>query len=140
MNRILFTICLMIFSSLALAAGSGYNTSLGGAANNVNEILLGVSSIIIAVIYIAGAAVLCSAAMKYRIHRQNPQQVHISTVITEIVLGIILLGLPTVTKMANEHLFSEDSPIQTQGAGSRAVSEPSRSRATQPTPVAPTRR
>ena len=85
-------------------------TSVGDAASNVNVILEAISGILEVVFYIAGAAVLVSAAMKFRIHRQNPQQVHISTPITELVLAIVLIALPFVSKLANEHLFQSDHP------------------------------
>ncbi len=123
MNRLIFLIICFVFSGSALAAGAGQATSLGQAANNVNDLLMSLSGIIEAVFYVAGAVVICSAGMKYRIHRQTPQQVPISTVFTELILGIILLCVPTVTKMTNEHLFTEGDPVQSQGAGSRALNQ-----------------
>lgn len=141
MNKLFFTTALLFVSGTALAAGAGYNTSLGQAAGNVNVILKNLSGIIEAVFYIAGAAVMVSAAMKFRIHRQTPQQVPISTVITEVVLSIILLCVPTVTKYANQHLFEEGDPIRTEGAGSRAVNEgETRGTRTGVAPVTPQRR
>ncbi len=137
-NRLLLLIIFSLFSVSAMAAGAGYNTSIGDAARNVNQVLMGVSDILEAIIYIAGVAVLCSSAMKYRIHRQNPQQIPISTVITELVLGIVLLCLPTATKYANEHLFVEGDPIQVPGSGSEAVSEQDTAKKHIPRPVAPT--
>jgi formate hydrogenlyase subunit 3/multisubunit Na+/H+ antiporter MnhD subunit len=123
MNRLLAIIALLSIAGVAAAAGAGSSTTIGQAARNVNEILMGLTGIIEAVFYIAGAAVLCSAAMKYRIHRQTPQQVPISTVITEVVLAIVLLLVPTVTKLANDHLFQEGDAVKAQGSGSQAVNQ-----------------
>lgn len=103
---LLFVACL--FPSLLWAAGA--QVGFGTAASNVSEVLKGISGIIEAVLYIAACVLFISAAMKYRIHRQNPQQVPIATPITEVVLAVVLACLPMVTRYANDHLFEEDAP------------------------------
>lgn len=101
------TALLLLMAAFTLHAAN--QTTVGGAASNVNSVLFMVAGLIEAILYIAAVAMFVSAAMKYRIHRQNPQQIPISTPITELVLAIILGCLPYVSKMANEHLFTDNS-------------------------------
>lgn len=104
MMRVFFTVFLTVLGLSALAAGA--NVSAGQVAGNTSDILETVTSIIVAVLYIAAMGVFISATMKYRIHRQNPQQIPLSTPITELILAIVLAALPTVSKMTNQHLFN----------------------------------
>lgn len=111
--KILLTVILSILGFSAFAAGA--DVSAGQVASNTSDILETVTDIIVAVLYIAAMGVFVSATMKYRIHRQNPQQVPLSTPVTEFILAIVLAALPTVSKMTNGHLF-QDTPslIQSQ--------------------------
>jgi heme/copper-type cytochrome/quinol oxidase subunit 2 len=85
--------------------------SAGSVAANTNEVLETITGIITVILYVAAMGVFVSACMKYRLHRQNPQQIPLSTPITELVLAIVLAGLPTVSKMTNEHLFQTESKL-----------------------------
>lgn len=110
MIRLLFGFFLALLSSHALA-----DISAGGVASNASDILETVTGIITVIFYVAAMGVFVSASMKYRIHRQNPQQIPLSTPVTELVLAIVLAALPTVSKMANDHLFvQQPNLIQSQ--------------------------
>lgn len=98
----LFVAFLMMFMSVVAHA----DVSAGDVAGNASDILETVTSVIVVILYIAAMGVFVSACMKYRIHRQNPQQIPLSTPITELVLAIVLAALPTVSRMTNEHLFN----------------------------------
>lgn len=102
LKRLMITFFLAGLASNAFAVAS-----VGQAAGNVNHVLLGIATILQSIVYIAAIGLFTSAAMKYRIHRQNPQQIPLSTPITELVLAIVLAGLPWASKLANEHLFKE---------------------------------
>ncbi len=98
MARILPLIVLILICPSLWAAGS--NLTLGPAAENAGEVLLGVVSLVEAVLYIAATVMFTSAIMKFRIHFQNPQQIPMSTPITELILAIVLGSLPIVTELA----------------------------------------
>lgn len=103
MKRILIGFLTTFYSLLAIAVPSA-----GAIATNTSDALEVITSIIVVILYVAAMGVFVSACMKYRLHRQNPQQVPLSTPITEFVLATVLAALPTVSKMTNEHLFKEE--------------------------------
>lgn len=110
MKRILFVLFASMIARVAIAVPSA-----GNVASNTNEFLEIIVGIIVVILYVAALAVFVSACMKYRLHRQNPQQVPLSTPLTELVLAIVLGALPTVSQMTNDHLFkSESKLIQSQ--------------------------
>ncbi len=98
MVRIFSIFVLILISSPLWAVGS--NLTLGPAAENAGEVLLSVVALIEAVLYIAATVMFTSAIMKFRIHFQNPQQIPMSTPITELILAIVLGSLPIVTELA----------------------------------------
>lgn len=105
MKRYLFLIFMcLFFSEFAQAVG------IGSAAGNIHDITTTVASIVEVIMYVAGVGVFVSATMKYRLHRQNPQQVHISTPITELVLAIVLVLVPVVARYGNDFVFEDKPP------------------------------
>jgi hypothetical protein len=110
MNRLLLSFILAMITSAAMA-----DVSAGQVAGNASDILETVTSIVVVILYVAAMGVFVSACMKYRIHRQNPQQIPLSTPVTELVLALVLAALPTVSRMTNEHLFKQEpNLIQSQ--------------------------
>lgn len=106
MKRILLVCIAMLLACAAIA-----EPTAGAVASNANEVLETVVSIIVVILYVAAMGVFVSACMKYRLHRQNPQQIPLSTPITEFVLAAVLAALPTVSRMTNEHLFKEEPQL-----------------------------
>ena len=98
------TLCLIAVTSSAADAGT--------VASNASDILDNIIAIIMAILYIAAMGVFISATMKYRIHRQNPQQIPLSTPLTELILAIVLAAIPTVSKITNGQLFSSTPQAQ----------------------------
>lgn len=94
----------LFFTEFATAAG------IGSAAGNMYGITAMIGSIVEVIMYVAGVGVFVSATMKYRLHRQNPQQVHISTPITELVLAIVLISVPLVARYGNELVLEKTPP------------------------------
>lgn len=112
MKRYIFLMFMcLFFSNFAEAVG------IGSAAGNMHDITKMIAGIVEVIMYVAGVAVFVSSMMKYRLHRQNPQQVHISTPITELVLAIVLILIPIVTRYGNDFIF-QDTP---KGATTQTV-------------------
>lgn len=99
----------LILGLLLSVALSGVAGDAGMVASNANTIIDSVTDIVMVILYIAAMVVMVSATMKYRIHRQNPQQIPLSTPITELILAIVLAAIPTVTRITDGELFSSDS-------------------------------
>lgn len=113
MKRYIITIIFVIASFLFFTRFA-QAASIGDAAGNLHDITGMIGGIVEVIMYVAGVAVFVSAAMKYRLHKQNPQQVHISTPITELVLAIVLVLIPIVTRYGNELVFSDTPPSSSQ--------------------------
>lgn len=105
MKRYIFLMFMcLFFTEFAQAVG------IGGAAGNMHDITTMVAGIVEVIMYVSGIGVFVSATMKYRLHRQNPQQVHISTPITELVLAIVLIMVPIVARYGNDFVFEDKPP------------------------------
>ena len=55
--------------------------------------------------YVAGAGFLLGGVLQYKYHRENPQQVRISTPIMLIAVGIVLCLLPYLTSQSQSGSF-----------------------------------
>lgn len=112
MKRYVFMIFMcLFFTEFAQAVG------IGTAAGNMHDVTKMVAGIVEVIMYVAGVGVFVSSVMKYRLHRQNPQQVHISTPITELVLAIVLVLVPIIARYGNDFVF-QDTP---EGATTQMV-------------------
>lgn len=91
----LLQVMFIIASCFALTALGGA-ASLGGVAQNVMGPVNGLSKVVSAICYVAGTGFLLSGILQYRYHRENPQQVRISTPILLVTLGLIIMGIPFI--------------------------------------------
>lgn len=92
----LLQVLIVIASCFALTALGGA-ASLGGVAQNVMGPVSGLSKIVNAICYVAGTGFLLGGVLQYRYHRENPQQVRISTPIVLVILGLIIIGIPFIS-------------------------------------------
>ncbi len=90
---LLLLLCILPFNLFAQG-------SLGDAAEN----LMGPTSIVMKIVdiacYIIGLVFVMMSIAQYRNHRQNPKLVPLGTPITLVILGIILVMIPYMTKQA----------------------------------------
>lgn len=97
--RLITALCFLVISGWASAAS---DITLGPAAANAGKVLLSVVALVEAVLYIAATVMFTSCIMKFRIHFQNPQQIPLSTPLTELTLAIVLGFLPLATELATK--------------------------------------
>lgn len=94
----------LLFPVLAFAdnmvMGGGNTNDLGVAANSVNAVVAFVYDIVDVILYIGAAILIMSGLLKYRLHRQNPQQVPLSTPVTEVSLGCVLILIAVLVQMS----------------------------------------
>lgn len=100
--------CFYLITLLGLS-GSVYAANLSEAANNIVHAIDGISGLLIALAYVCGLGYAVSAIMKFKNHKDNPQQMPISTPITELFIAIALLFLPTIAKISGMTIFGEES-------------------------------
>ncbi len=74
--------------------------SLGDVSEAALGPLTGVKKIMVAISMIAGIAFLMGAAIQYMDHRKNPVQVTISKPIVYLILGVVFISIPHITKIS----------------------------------------
>ena len=96
---------ILLFVALLTPLHAYCTGSIGDVASNISSSLGSVSGLISAICYITGMGFGLSAIMKYKGHRDNPQQIPLSTPVTETVLALALIFLPIVARMSGSTMF-----------------------------------
>ena len=84
--------------------------SLGQVANNLMGPIQGLGRIVNAICFIAGVGFLLGGIVQYRYHRENPQQVRLSTPLVLLFLGICLVAFGNASKIATCHTRKSFAP------------------------------
>jgi len=90
------TLITLVYSNV-LSAQPGWTQVI----NDVLDPAAGLTKLIYILCYIAGAGFLAGAVLQYKYHRDNPQQVRLSTPILLLILGLVLVCLPLLTKLSS---------------------------------------
>lgn len=94
-------------SDIAFAASGG--GGLGEVAKTVQESMGNVAKLIAAASYVAGIGFALSGMMKFKAHKDQPQQVPLSQPITLIAIAAGLIFLPSIIKAAGSTLFGGEA-------------------------------
>lgn len=89
----------------AMMAENTYATSLGEISGNLIGPASGIGHVMNAICYLVGLGFLLCGLLQYKYHRENPQQVKISTPITLLLVGLAMLALPFLAMMSNSGAF-----------------------------------
>lgn len=96
-----------LFYSIRSIAEEGYDnfeyiddrpSTLGSAAKNISNALMGISDLWLAVASIAGLGLIVASIAKFHMHRKNPQQIPIGQPISLLVIGMLLLSLSFIAE------------------------------------------
>ncbi len=93
---ILIALGAILAGTAALAAVSG----LGSVAAQATKQFDNIARFITALAYIAGMAFVVGALVKFKGHKDNPQQVPIGNPISLLFIGAALIFAPTIFKVA----------------------------------------
>lgn len=93
---------MMFFAGYSFAASE----TLGTMASSITSTFDSVGKMITASSYIAGLAFAISAILKFKQHKDNPQQTPIGQPIGLIFIAIALLFLPSILSSAGNTVFS----------------------------------
>lgn len=107
-SKLTIALLAFFFGSTLVYATSG----IGGIAENLMAPTEIITKVVHVVCYIVGLALLLTAFAQYKIHRQSPKLVPLTTPITLAVLGLIGLLIPYGT-----HLFGPNASVEDQGKG-----------------------
>jgi len=89
-------------SALAIALVSG---GVGSVAKNVTGSMGAIAKLITAGAYVAGFGFAVGAVVKFKAHKDNPTQVMISQPIALLFVGVALIFIPSVFKIAGGTMF-----------------------------------
>ena len=98
MGWLLSFLCFFMATSL-------YAASLGTLADNLMGPMSGLGHIMNGIFYVAGVGFLLGGLLQYKYHRENPQQVRISTPLILIFLGLVILAVPIVAMLSESGSF-----------------------------------
>lgn len=103
----------LLYATMALGADgpADKTTGLAGIATNVTGSFEAIGKLMIAVSYLAGIAFTIAAIFKFKQHKDNPQQIPLGTPLALLVIGIILIFLPTFVAPAGETVFGDAKQI-----------------------------
>jgi intracellular multiplication protein IcmD len=97
---------LCLTTGLAVAATLGGNGSgLGEVATNITNTFGPIAQLITAGAYIAGFGFAVAAILKFKAHKDNPQQVPVGTPIALLFIAVALIFLPSLFKVGGDTLF-----------------------------------
>jgi len=115
---------------LLIAAGCFYGghvfaaqgQSLKNIAENITDTFSDVGKLIVAIAYIAGFGFAIASIFKFKQHKDNPTQIPMGTPIAMLILGIVLIFMPTIINTAKETIFgSQATPGGFKGGGASAI-------------------
>ena len=78
-------------TSLALATAPSTDTGLGKIAGGVTTTIGSVGKMMVAISYLAGFGFLTFGVLKFKQHKDNPQQVTLGTPIVMTLIGAVLV-------------------------------------------------
>ena len=97
-------------SALGFALGDASALSMAvdaaAVANQVRSNFQGIADLMSGGAYLAGAAFGIQAALKFKAHNENPQQVKLSQPMTYAIVAGALLSLPTFLTTGSDTMFS----------------------------------
>ena len=120
--RLLTLIMILLSTYLFAAEGGSSATSLGGLADNVASNLLSVHRLIMSLSSILGVVFVLMGLVKFKAHRDNPQQNPMSAGIILGVVGFCLLYLPSIIQVGAGTLFGDTaSSAGVDGSGIESI-------------------
>jgi intracellular multiplication protein IcmD len=114
LTAIASTTALLLFTEVALAAEGG---GVGAIAKTVTTNLASVANLIGAAAYVSGIAFALTGLMKFKAHKDQPQQVPLSQPIVLIMIAAGLIFLPSMITAAGGTLFEGGKAGSAKGEG-----------------------
>ncbi len=104
---VVFTVTVgVFFTGAAYAQGSGGDTmDLGTVAGNVTSTFVEVAQLITAASYVAGLGFAVGSILKFKAHKDNPQQITVGVPIALMFVAAALIFLPSMFDVAGGTLF-----------------------------------
>lgn len=110
------TIGLCLLSDMVFAASSG--EGIAKVAGQVEGQITAIANLLVIVAYVAGVGFALGGVIKFKAHRDNPQQVPLSAPIVLLAVGACLLFLPSILTTAGETVFGSEGKKASEGIDS----------------------
>ena len=112
-------LALFLISDFVLASGGGGGgQNLGSIAQSVTGTMTYMAKLITAGSYVAGVAFFLMGLLKFKAHKDNPQQVQLSQPIVLLAIAAGLVFLPSLLSSAGGTIFgSNASQADASGGG-----------------------
>ena len=104
----------LLLAGTALAATGG---DLGSVAESVTNSLGPIAKLMAAASYVCGIGFTLAGLVKFKTHKDNPQQTPLSAAVVLLVVGITLVFLPSVISSAGQTIFSGGEQTNSTGSG-----------------------
>lgn len=108
-------LALVLFTESAFAGGT--SGGVGEVAKTVTGNLSNIANLIGAAAYVAGIAFALTGLMKFKAHKDNPQQTPLSQPIVLILIAAGLIFLPSMITAAGGTLFEGGKAGSAKGEG-----------------------
>lgn len=109
------TLALVLFAESAFASST--SGGVGEVAKTVTGNLSNIANLIGAAAYVAGIAFALTGLMKFKAHKDNPQQTPLSQPIVLILIAAGLIFLPSMITAAGGTLFEGGKAGSAKGEG-----------------------
>ena len=96
----------LFFAGYAMAADT-----LGDIAKRFTESMEPFGVLMISISYVAGIAFTIASVFKFKQHKDNPTQIPLGTPLALLVIGIVLVFLPSLFGPAGESIFGGDATV-----------------------------
>jgi len=106
-------LALFLLSDFAFAGAQ----TLGGVAAQVTESMSNLAKLISAASYVAGVGFALMGMLKFKAHKDQPQQVPLSQPIVLLCISAGLIFLPSFIKTAGQTLFKGGQASNAEGTG-----------------------
>ena len=99
---------LLVYTNVVMAAGT---QTIGAMASAITDSFETLAKLITAGAYLGGLGYSVGSIMKFKQHKDNPQQVQIGVPISLLFIGAALLFLPSILGIAGETMFGKSGSV-----------------------------
>lgn len=109
-NKKVIKLTLAFMSGIWMAnAFADAGPTIGNIALGITSSFTGIGQLMAAVAYLAGFGLTIAAIFKFKQHKDNPQQVQLGTALTLLIVGVILIFLPSIIAPAGSTIFGSSA-------------------------------
>lgn len=106
--RAVFISCAMAVMLFSGAAYAQSTADIGTVAGNVTSTFEQIAELITAASYIAGLGFAVGSILKFKAHKDNPQQITVGVPIALMFVAAALIFLPSMFEVAGNTLFGSE--------------------------------